>query len=93
MNNKTFDLINSLEKKFKLEFVKAIGGYKLTFCGSPMLMTDGGKNAIDGLSLFDFYNESDTYVGGIHKELNLEIENQGFIADWYDTHIISFSKI
>jgi hypothetical protein len=91
MKDKTWDLIDILEKKYKIQFLKERGQYVVTMTGDVLADSKSGVLAKDGLPLFDYYNEGDNYVGGVHFELNDFMEKQGFKHDWWKAdEIIGF---
>lgn len=90
MSNETWDLIDFLQRNYKIEFVKERGEYKTTLSGNVIAYAKSEVLAKDGLPLFDYFSESDNYVGGIHIELYNDIVKLGFDHDWFDSDTIGF---
>lgn len=88
MKDKQWDLIDTLQRKFKINFVKEWSQYKTSIGGSLLAYSDEGQLATDGMPLFDFFSEDDIYQGGLHKELFDCITLEGFEHDWFDSRTL-----
>ena len=88
MKDKQYDLIDTLQGKFKIIFLKERSNYKASYYGNLLAKADDNQLATDGMPLFDYFSEDDIYQGGLHKELFDCITAGGFGHDWFDPHTL-----
>lgn len=91
MSDEQYNLIDTLQRKFKINFPKdKFNNFETSFYGNVLAKAGDGQLASDGLLLFDYNNESEIYIAGVHKELAVAIDLEGFEHDWFDLKTIIF---
>jgi hypothetical protein len=92
MTDEQFNLIDTLQRKFKINFQKdKFNNYQTSYYGNLLAKADEGQLATDGLPLFNFnIEEQGIYIGGIHVQLANAIDSEGFEFEWYGLNTVIF---